>query len=460
MSPITPAIAKKLVPRPGPARHAGRGVAPARATALILGGAALLLGTAACGESGADVAARDSAALAEPERAVSDTAPRRREVVVVQLGAFTDSVGALQLRDSLAVAGWEAYVRRVAGDSLPPWRVRAAPTRELATAQLVAAGLARRGVTVALVSDSAVLRRPTIFAERVNRGTAGAIARVRWMAGPGRRALLVVEDAAAVENEPLPDGFLYAAEGGVVVQRDSVWDVAPSPDWSRLAYGSAFIIRASGRDSVGVREWAAVAGRTNLGINAVRRGAFRVSSMNELFGFAQPVVQPVAADSLDASRLLDQVRRPAPMAGGWRLRWTADGRTVAVGIAPERGARDDSPAVRWLSMDADGYLLRGPLSPGRGLVTPAWTRGPVLDPSARSAGDGARRLEVDGGWAESRDGWVSLQGAITGGQRLAVGPGTLLAASRSGELLVVLAPDPTAREGDHPVRALVYRLAR
>lgn len=407
------------------------------------------------------MAAQDAAALAEPMAQALDSAPRKREVVVAQVGAFADSLAALQLRDSLAAAGWTAYVRQVGTDTLPPWRVRVAPTRELNVAQLIAAGFTRRDMLVGLVTDSAAVREPAVLAERVNRGSAGTHARVRWLTSGDRRALLIVEDAVgAGGGRPVPDGFLYAAEGGVVFQRDSVWDVAPSPDWTRLAYGSAFLIRAAGNDSVGVRQWAAVAGRTNLGVNVVRRNSFQVSAPDRMFGFAQPVVQPVEPDSLDASRLLDQVRRPAPMAGGWRVRWSGDGRTVGVGLAPERGARDDSPATRWLSMDADGYLLRGTLAPGSGLVAPDWTMGPMIDSAMSVTAGEPRRIQVAGGWAESRDGWVSIQGDITGGTRMGVGPGTLLAASRSGELLAVLAIDPEASGGNPPMRALLYRLVR
>lgn len=421
-------------------------------------GAALLLGICACGESGEDVAARDAAALAGPPAELQDTIPRMREVVVVQVGAFDDSSGALQLRDSLAAVGWPGYVRQVRTDSLPPWRVRIAPTRELSVAQLIAAGFSASNVPVALLSDSAVLPRLTVLAERVNGGGVGDHARLRWMTRGDGRAILVVEDAAGASDGAAPDGFLYAAEGDPIVQRDSVWDVAPSPDWKRLAYGSAFLIRASGRDSVGVRQWAAVAGRTNLGVNVIRRNAFQVNGAAGVFGFAQPVVQPVEPDSLNASRLLDQVRRPAPMAGGWRVRWSADGRTVGIGLAPERDVRDDSPAVEWLSMEADGYLLRGTLPPGSGFVVPEWTMGPTIDSAMSSAPGDARRLAIAGGWAESRDGWVSVQGDISGGERYGVGPGTLLAASRSGELLAVLAPDPAANAGAPPMRALLYRL--
>lgn len=416
------------------------------------------VGLGACGGE-REVAVRDSVALAAPHAAATDTGPPvRREVMAVQLAAFADSTAALRLRDSLASAGWQAHVLRGAGDSLPAFRVRVAPTRELTMAQMTAVGFVQRGWKAAIVADSAVLRTPTVQALRANDGTAGAIAVARWRASPDGRAMVVVEDAAGVENEPLPDGFIYVSDGGAVIQRDSVWDVAPSPDWGRLAYGSAFIISVRGRDSVAVRQWAVVAGRTNLDVNVVRRGAFPVSSMNHDLGFAQPVVEPTHPDSQGRSRLLDQVRRPVPVSGGWRLRWTADGRTLAVGLSPTSRARDDSPPAGWLAVDADDYLLRGPLSEGRA-VQPTWTMGPVIDASVPLPLE-RRRAAVAGGWVESEGGWVVMQATRTGGARQVVGPGVLLGATRSGEFVAAIAPDPSAGKEDPPVRTVVYRLTR
>ncbi|HET7458056.1 MAG TPA: hypothetical protein VFJ74_10400, partial [Gemmatimonadaceae bacterium] len=51
-----------------------------------------------------------------------------------------------------------------------------------------------------------------VTALAVNRGTHGMAARVRWKLSPDRCAVLVVEDPAGVENDPIPNGFLFAAE--------------------------------------------------------------------------------------------------------------------------------------------------------------------------------------------------------------------------------------------------------
>ncbi|MHB1222774.1 MAG: hypothetical protein ACYC2G_01815 [Gemmatimonadaceae bacterium] len=426
----------------------------ARAIARAAAHLPALIVIAACGGD-SDIAVRDSVALAGPP-AERDSTPLRREVMAVQVAALPDSLAAMRLRDSLSTAGWQAHVRRGGGDSLPPWRVRVAPTREPGMAQLTTSGFVQRGWKAVIVPDSAVLRPPPVKVLRANNGTAGAIASVRWLSSPDRRALVLVEDASAVENEPLPDGFIYVAEGGSVIQQDSVWDVAPSPDWRRLAYGSAYIISVEGRDSVGVRQWAAVAGRTNLDVNVIRRGAFPVSSMNYSYGFAQPVVEPTHPDSQGSSRLLEQVRRPVPVSGGWRLRWTPDGLTLAVGLSPIERARDDSPPSGWLAVDADDYLLRGPL-PGSSAPAAGWQAGLVLDSSVPLPLE-RRRAEVAGGWVESEGGWVVMRSTRTGGARRVLGPGVLLGATRTGEFVAVVAPDPAAPKDGPPSRALIYRV--
>ncbi len=412
----------------------------------------------ACGGEDSDAAVRDSVALAGPPLVINDSTPSARQVLAVQVAAFTDSTDALRLRDSLATAGWLAHMRLGGGDSLGPYRIRVAATRDLPLAQAISAGFVKHGWKATVVPDSAVLPATVVQIRRVNNGSAGAIARVRWLRSPDGNALIVVEDAAALENEALPDGFIYVADDGVVIQRDSVWDVAPSPDWRRLAYGSAFLISVKGRDSVTVRQWAAVAGLTNLDVNVVRRGAFPVSAMNHSYGFAQPTVEPTHPDSQGQSRVLDMVRRPVPVSGGWRVRWTSNGRTLAVGLPPTGVASNDSPASAWLAVRVEDYLLRGPLPEGSS-IQPDWVTGPILD-AAQSLPTESRRTAVTGGWVESSGGWVVMRSARTGGVRRVLGPGVLLGATRTGEFVAAVAPDPTAGTGDAPSRAVVYRVVK
>lgn len=442
-----------------PAIGRGNGRRRARRRLVLMLLSSLIIGPViACGGEDPDVAVRDSVALAGPPAVLRDSVPSAREVVAVQVAAFADSTVALRFRDSLATAGWIAHMRLGGGDSLPPYRVRVAPMRDLPLAQTIGAGFVSRGWTATVVADSAVLPTPVVQLKRVNNGSAGVITRVRWLRSPDGRAMIVTEDAAAAENEPLPDGFIYVADDGAVIQRDSVWDVAPSPDWRRLAYGSAYLISVKGRDSVTVRQWAAVAGRTNLDVNVVRRGAFSVSTMGHGYGFAQPTVEPTHPDSQGSSPVLDLVRRPVPVSGGWRVRWTANGRTLAVGQPPTGVARDDSPASIWLAVDVDSYLLRGPLPEGSS-IQPGWVDGPVLDTTAVLSME-PRRTAVAGGWVESAGGWVVMRSTRTGGARRVLGPGVLLGATRSGEFVAAVVPDPTARTGNIPLRSVVYRLVR
>jgi hypothetical protein len=442
-------------------RDRPRGATPPAATLLGLLVAATLAG-AGCTErpaaglqgQGTSADGPDFDAGAAP--AVEDTAARRRTVIAVEVGAFADSAGAARLRDSLAAAGWEAFVRAMADGA--PWRVRVAPSRERTLAEAVLAGFAALERRSQVVVDTVLQQRPTVRLHDVNGGTRGMSARLRWARGADDRALLVVEDPVSVEGDPLPDGFLLADERrGTVLQRNSVWDVAPSPDWRRVAYGHAFLVPVGGRDSVGVGQWFAVVQQTNLELRVVRRGAFPVSGMSGAMGFAQPVVEPVGPDSAGASLLHKQVRSRVPIAGGWRVRWSADGRTLAVGLPPARAVSDDAPPERWIALDAESFVSMGELQGYTAMATLRWTDGPTIDhttPPDRAS----RRLPIAGGAVESGGGWVTAQGAVTRGERRLLGPGAALATTRDGRFVVALAPVGTVRPGEPRVRAVVYEL--
>ena len=435
-----------------------------RVVAALL--AALCLGVAACddrpapalqGQGTADDGP-DVGTAPAPVSQPADTAARERMVRLLDIGGYADSAGAARLRDSLARAGWEAFVQSVAGDAAP-WRVRVAPSREPAVTEAVRAGFAAAGRQVREVAELVDQARPTVLLHPVNRGTHGMSARLRWTVGGDRRALLVVEDPVSIEGDPLPNGFLLADERRpTVVQRDSVWDVAPSPDWQRVAYGRAYVISVGGRDSVGIGQWFVVAQRTNLDVEVLRRGSFPVSGMSGARGFAQPMIEPLAADSISDSPLQRHVTTPIPVAGGWRVRWSADGRTLAVGLPPARAVRDDAPPSEWMAVDAASAILRGELQSYTPLATLSWTEGPTLDLTT-APDPSPRRLTIEGGAVESQHGWVTVQGAATRGARRVVGPGAALAATRDGEFVLALAPVPTVRPGEPRVRAVVYQLA-
>ncbi len=420
------------------------------------------LGMAGCDSGGDEPADGGAAGPANPAGA----APRQREVVGLQIAALGDSASAVRMRDSLAAAGWPvAVVRLVRGDTLPPWRVRVSPAGDQELIRMAGAQLASGGRPVVLVREIAVVEGPSVTVRPVNRGGRGAISRLRWTMAPGRRAILAVEGVTAIENEPAPDGFVLAGEfegRPVVVQRDSVWDVTPGPRWERVAYGRAFLIPTGGRDSVSVRRWGAVAGRTNLDIATVQRAAFNASSMNQLAGFAQPAVEALHPDSVRDGQLQWQVTAPLPVAGGWRVRWSADGRTLAVGLPPgstssPRVPRDDTPPTQWLAVDMRTHLVRGALPSHVELATVQWTDGPTFDVSVDPP-TGAPPIEVEGGSVRTEDGWVVIRSARTGDEPFVVGPGVALAATASGRFVLAVAPEAAPRQGAPRVRPVVYQI--
>ena len=171
-------------------------------------------------------------------------------------------------------------------------------------------------------------------------------AQVRWILSDDRRAVLVVEDPRAVENEPVPNAFVFASEGNPPVQRDSVWDVAPSPDWRRVAYGRAYTTRAGETDSIPPSEWHRLAGSVGLMESTVRKSVFPTSGMVTAYGVARPFVVSLnaAADTSGAAA------GGLPIAEGWRIAWTRDGSRLAIGAPPEVIA-DDARASRWRLVD-------------------------------------------------------------------------------------------------------------
>jgi hypothetical protein len=135
-------------------------------------------------------------------------------------------------------------------------------------------------------------------------------ATVRWVLSPARRSIVVVEDPVSVEADALPDGFLYGSEAtGAIVQMDSVWDVAPSPDWTRIAYGRAFVARAGEGDTVPETEWVRlearlpedVAMRDSRSLRRVLQAhAFPASGMVAMLGLG--LAQVIWLDKLGAGR--------------------------------------------------------------------------------------------------------------------------------------------------------------
>ena len=414
---------------------------------------------AACNGERARPPATDStvAARCAPGPWGASSATRgRRAATLIQVGAFTDTVRALALRDSLERAGWTTVARRATPGGKPIMRVSLVPLQGPDLPRLVAFALRQQGHASVLVRDTIDVAVPTALVLPVNRGTHGMSAATRWTMSPDRCGMLVEEDPVSVEAEPLPNGFLFATDvGPLVVQRDSAWDVAPSPRWSALAYGKAYGVHAGERDSVMPAQWDSLAARLGMRSDSVRAGSFVSSGMAIAFGFAQPVVLDVSPGAGGTEGTKTTAQQPR-VAGGWRVAWTASGDTLAIGAGP-RMAQDDSPSPSWIALDAATLEPRGSLTPDK-LATIRWSEGPVLDVSIPLDTVSAPPIEIDGFTIASTKGWISV-GPSSGGRRRIVGPGIALAATKSGRFIAALVRWPDTGQYDQPARLVVYQVS-
>ena len=415
---------------------------PSAARGLALAGL-LALGVGGCGETERRA---DERTRTPGIGAVSPDSPLVA-VNAIQLGSYAEAASARSLVDSLEREGWATSLREAVVNGRRVWRVQLAPTLSADLAGRIAFALRKAGRRPLLVRDSArLVGQVEVFP--VNRGTHGMSARTRWTLSSDRRSMLVVEDPVAVEAEAVPNGFIFATDvGPAMLQRDSVWDVTPSPTWTRLAYSKAWILNASEGEAVPEATWRRVAGAVKLPLDSVRRSAFMTSGMVPSYGFAQPVVLDVSGKPTDAS--ISQGARTLPIAGGWRLRWTKEGGLLAIGAKPER-VQDDSPSPSWLAVDAPSGAVRGAADAGD-LHEQEWVEGPVIDISVTVDLAETRSLAIETGTLESRGGWIRLNGRI-------IGPGLAVAATRSGRFIAALAPRADAKEYEATVEPVVYRV--
>ncbi|HEX2781246.1 MAG TPA: hypothetical protein VHM30_17225 [Gemmatimonadaceae bacterium] len=413
--------------------------------------AGLLSLIAACSTSERQTRDTPAASVARPPAAVS---VEPESVLAVQLGAFSDSANARRMRDSLARAGWHAYLRGSTGKAAPAVHVRIAASRDSLLPRLVVEALAaarREAVVVRDVVGGDTVARATVMV--VSHGPHGMAATTRWALAGDRRALLVVEDPTAVEAEPVMDGFLFADEGsGAVVQRDSVWDVAPSPDWRRIAIGVAFVLQGRERPEPPPSEWSAIARRTGLSADSVRKGAFAASGMSAAYGLAQPAVYDLSVAPVNGARAAVVL----PMAGGWRIGWTAAGDALLVGTNPRR-AGDDEPSSGWIAVDLRGKPVA---ASSESPASVAWTTGPTIDVSVPIDFVSAHTIAAGGRTIESAAGWIS---AREGSTSRILGPGTALVATATGRFVAALVPNAPAKGKAPPVqpaRLVVYDLGQ
>ncbi len=343
----------------------------------------------------------------------------------LQVMALRDSMAAADARDSLVRAGWAAFLDR-RPDSL--WAVRVNPTPDSLLAEATRFALGRLGRKSFLVVDSGsppsmmVLRMT-----RVNQATSGMATRPRWARSSDGHTLLLVDDPAGVENDPVPNAVFVGSDGDQPSFRmDSVWDVAPSPDWFRLAVGGARVMSAREADTLPTAEWDAAASEFGITADSARRASFPASGMSMMFGLARPGVVDLRQGQV---RWFDA-------AGGWQVAWARHGDTVLAGL-PGGHIADGAGATAWIAFPASG----GEPAPAGAPVEPTWYRwtdGPTVDISV-PPDTGLRTVETDAGALESRGGWIRLGGRI-------LGPGVALTATRDGRWVAALVPDPAAKE--------------
>ena len=270
---------------------------------------------------------------------------------------------------------------------------------------------------------------------RVNPGPRGMAGVVRWVFSPDSTALLAIEDWVSVEAEAFFDGFLLASERtGTWVREDSVWDAAPSPDWTRVAYGLATRIIGGEGDSMPPESLAVVAHRLGVSVAEVRASAFMASGMAPAMGLARLGIADVAFGQ----------KRTLPLLAGWNVRWSRRGDRVFAGLGPEM-VNDDAPSRAWVSVTPErgdsAVSHTGSLDSAR----VRWRTGPTLDISVDP--DTGEVVIATAGRI------ISSQGGELKVDSVSVGDGFALAATRQGCYVLALVRDTTAGEYDPKWRA-------
>ena len=293
----------------------------------------------------------------------------------------------------------------------------------------------------------------------VNRATHGTREIVRWAFSPDRKAVLVVADPVAVEAEPVPNGFFFGDElRGFQVQLDSVWDVAPSPNWRWIGYGRAY--RILGGDGTGTDLLTEAARRTSIDSATLRAASFASSGMSEQRSVAQAGVIRVPASPRQQGAADTAAPKLFPVALGWRVRWTTDGSTMAVGNNPGV-AYDTASSQTWAALDPATGQLHGSLPGDASLAEVKFTQGPTLDRSQAFDITQGPSIQIRRGdktfTIESRRGVITIAEpptvGATGAEKV-VGAGVALAATAGGRYIIALAP--RNQPGEPTVQPVVY----
>ncbi|HEY1952109.1 MAG TPA: hypothetical protein VGG76_04835 [Gemmatimonadaceae bacterium] len=302
---------------------------------------------------------------------------------------------------------------------------------------------------------------PVVTVTPVNNGAQGTAERVLWTFSPDRKAVLVVADPSGVENEPVPNGFFYGDEtNGFQAQMDSVWDVAPSPDWKWIGFGRAYTI--VGGDGAGTDLLADASRRTSIDTATLRAGSFASSGMSMARAVAQPGVIHVPQDPRAQAAADSAAPKLFPIARGWRVRWTTDGTTLALGNNPAH-ATDAEPSQTWAALDPSTGQLHGSLPASATLADVKFTGGPTIDQSLPIDMSKSPPIEVKRGnqtyAVQSERGVITIvettPGAAKSSPRV-VGAGIALAASAGGRYIIALAPRAKPAANETAVEPVVY----
>ncbi|MEO5580638.1 MAG: hypothetical protein ABIR58_08255 [Gemmatimonadaceae bacterium] len=313
-------------------------------------------------------------------------------------------------------------------------------------------------------STSASRSASVVTSTRVNQGTYGMASKVKWLLSPDKSAILVMVDPVGVENEAVPNGFFFGSEArNFQTRMDSVWDVTPSPDWQMLAFSRAYVLLGREADTIPAPMWLDLARKTGIDTATLINGSFASSGMSLARAIAQPGTISVPADSRAAGASDAAAPRLFRIARGWRVRWTPDGATIALGANPAR-VQDDEESASWAALDPKTGAFHGTLAAGAQLVVPQWVTGPVLDISIPVNMQAAPTIDVVNGTRSfsirSERGVITARETTVGVDSAAIpfiiGPGKALAATKGGRYIVALAPRATAVAYEVPVEAVVY----
>jgi hypothetical protein len=301
---------------------------------------------------------------------------------------------------------------------------------------------------------------PVVIVTPVNTSSVGMRETIRWSFSPDRRALLVVDDPVAIENDPIPDAFFFGDEARQFqVQMDSIWDVAPSPDWKSLAFGRAYTTQSGPEGEVNLLP--EVSRRTSIDTLTLRSASFPTSGMVGMRGVAQPGVIRIPNDPRQAGAADSAAPKLFPVTRGWRVRWTTDGTTVALGNNPSK-SDDDEASQTWSALDPATGALHGSLPSNASLYEPSFTNGPTFELSSPVSMDKSPPITVtrDGKkfTIESARGVITVSetGANAQQSQRVIGAGIALAATAGGRYVLAIAPKAKPVAHGMTVEPVVY----